>query len=222
MDELTALERTIRERLSAAEARRQESQQILSSEMAEHELRIEQFENASRHLMELVIRPYVLKLASLFPNAHRLPDVGSTGRHCACRFDHTPEYPASTKLDFGLSADGNITSIIVSYTLELLPVYFQFDGHDQLTVPLNAVDDQSVASWVSSKLLAFTDTYLQLAFVEQYQRENIFVDPVCGMSINRATAGATFEHAGRTYYFCVDECCNKFKQDPARYVARQA
>jgi YHS domain-containing protein len=221
MDDLTTLERLIRERLAATETRRQESQQNLARAMAEHELRTEQFETVSPHLMKSVIRPYMLKLASLFPNAHILPDVGSTGHHCACRFDHTAEYPASTRLDFGLSADGTITNVIVTYTLEILPVFFQFDGHDQMMVPLNAVDDRAVATWVNTKLLAFVDTYLRLGLVEQYQQENIVVDPVCGMSVNRASAGATCEHEGQVYYFCVEECCRKFRQDPAFYLGRE-
>lgn len=221
MDDLTTLQRVIQERLASAAAKRQECQQNLAHEMAEHELRTEQFETASRNLMESVIRPYMLKVASEFPNAHILPDIGSTGHHCACRFDHTPEFPASTKLDFGLSANGAITNVIVTYTLEILPVFFQFDGHDQMTVPLNTVDDRAVASWVNAKLLAFVDTYLRLGLVEQYQRENIVVDPVCGMSLNRASAGATCEHSGHVYYFCVEECCRKFKQDPARYTSQR-
>lgn len=43
-------------------------------------------------------------------------------------------------------------------------------------------------------------------------------DPVCGMSIDPATAAEQFEYAGRTYYFCSGNCLGKFKADPARYV----
>jgi YHS domain-containing protein/uncharacterized membrane protein YraQ (UPF0718 family) len=39
------------------------------------------------------------------------------------------------------------------------------------------------------------------------------VDPVCGMTVNPATA-ATGEHAGRTYYFCSDGCRTAFLTDP--------
>lgn len=220
MDDLAAFERSIEERLTSAQARRRESQQVLSCEMAEHERRTQQFEKTSARVMELIIRPYVQKLVSVFPNAHLLTDGGSTRHHSVCRFDHTPDYPASTKLDFGVSPDVKITNVIVTYTLEILPVFFEFDGHDQIAVRLSAVDEPALSSWGRAKLLAFVDTYLRLQLVEQYQQENIVVDPVCGMSLNRANARASFEHEGQTYYFCVDECCTKFKRDPARYVAR--
>ena len=47
-------------------------------------------------------------------------------------------------------------------------------------------------------------------------------DPVCGMSIEPATARHQFEHAGHTYYFCCARCREKFIADPARYLDAQA
>ena len=44
-------------------------------------------------------------------------------------------------------------------------------------------------------------------------------DPVCGMTIDPATAAATREHEGITYYFCNPGCADKFDQDAARYIA---
>jgi P-type Cu+ transporter len=43
-------------------------------------------------------------------------------------------------------------------------------------------------------------------------------DPVCGMSVNPATAKHTCEHAGNIYYFCCSQCVEKFKSDPAKYL----
>src|SRR5437879_2499704 len=42
-------------------------------------------------------------------------------------------------------------------------------------------------------------------------------DPVCGMSVNPATAKHTHEHGGKTYYFCAGSCAEKFKTDPQKY-----
>ena len=44
------------------------------------------------------------------------------------------------------------------------------------------------------------------------------VDPVCGMSVDLATAAAKVEHDGRTYYFCNPSCARKFEADPRRYL----
>src|ERR1700722_7917528 len=47
-------------------------------------------------------------------------------------------------------------------------------------------------------------------------------DPVCGMSVDPATAKQEAEHAGATYYFCSAGCRGKFVADPARFLAEPA
>ena len=43
-------------------------------------------------------------------------------------------------------------------------------------------------------------------------------DPVCGMSVDPATAKHKAEHAGATYYFCSAGCRGKFVAEPAKYL----
>jgi xanthine dehydrogenase accessory factor len=43
-------------------------------------------------------------------------------------------------------------------------------------------------------------------------------DPVCGMTVEVATARHRAEHAGRTYYFCCGGCRERFLAAPDRYV----
>ena len=43
-------------------------------------------------------------------------------------------------------------------------------------------------------------------------------DPVCGMTVEVATARHRAEHAGRTYYFCCGGCRERFLATPDRYV----
>ena len=45
------------------------------------------------------------------------------------------------------------------------------------------------------------------------------IDPVCGMTVNAARAKATYEHAGKKYFFCCAGCQAKFSADPAKYLA---
>jgi Cu+-exporting ATPase len=47
-------------------------------------------------------------------------------------------------------------------------------------------------------------------------------DPVCGMTVNTATAAGMYEREGRTYYFCSPGCREKFATDPERYLAASA
>jgi Cu+-exporting ATPase len=47
-------------------------------------------------------------------------------------------------------------------------------------------------------------------------------DPVCGMTVDPATAKHSAAHAGSTYYFCCAGCRTKFEADPERYLAKAA
>ncbi len=45
------------------------------------------------------------------------------------------------------------------------------------------------------------------------------IDPVCGMEVEETTAAGSYAYAGKTYYFCNPHCLEKFKADPAKYLA---
>jgi len=45
-------------------------------------------------------------------------------------------------------------------------------------------------------------------------------DPVCGMTIDENHAAARSEYQGQTFYFCSQDCKNKFDRDPATYADR--
>lgn len=43
-------------------------------------------------------------------------------------------------------------------------------------------------------------------------------DPVCGMMVDKATAKGHYDYKGGHYYFCSEDCLNKFKAAPEKYV----
>ncbi len=48
------------------------------------------------------------------------------------------------------------------------------------------------------------------------------IDPVCGMTVDVATARYRTTHEGRTYYFCAASCLKRFEEDPARFETARA
>ncbi len=44
------------------------------------------------------------------------------------------------------------------------------------------------------------------------------IDPVCGMTVQPATAAGSYPYNGKTYYFCCQGCLTKFQADPAKYL----
>jgi Cu+-exporting ATPase len=48
------------------------------------------------------------------------------------------------------------------------------------------------------------------------------IDPVCGMTVDPASAAGQVTHAGQTYFFCSRHCVAKFEADPERYLGGAA
>ncbi|RPI23053.1 MAG: heavy metal translocating P-type ATPase [Acidobacteria bacterium] len=44
-------------------------------------------------------------------------------------------------------------------------------------------------------------------------------DPVCGMTISTDEAVGTHKHEGKTYYFCSNQCLERFREDPESFLA---
>jgi Cu+-exporting ATPase len=44
------------------------------------------------------------------------------------------------------------------------------------------------------------------------------IDPVCGMTVQPATAAGSHVHEGKTYFFCSTGCLAKFRADPTAYL----
>ncbi len=44
------------------------------------------------------------------------------------------------------------------------------------------------------------------------------IDPVCGMTVQPATAAGSYQYQGKTYHFCATNCLTKFRTDPSYYL----
>jgi xanthine dehydrogenase accessory factor len=65
-----------------------------------------------------------------------------------------------------------------------------------------------------------TTSVLQLPIAENPALEAL--DPVCGMTVEIATAHFTSEYNGRTYYFCAAGCKRSFDKEPQKYVQAES
>ena len=48
------------------------------------------------------------------------------------------------------------------------------------------------------------------------------IDPVCGMTVNPATAAGQADYKGKTYYFCSQHCLHAFKANPGKFLGKKA
>jgi YHS domain-containing protein len=52
-------------------------------------------------------------------------------------------------------------------------------------------------------------------------RKNAFIDPVCGMSVNPASAAAKTSHNGVEIYFCAKGCKRSFEANPGKFATQK-
>jgi YHS domain-containing protein len=218
MSDIDDLKRRIEEKLAAVQERKRQKHQEIHEYVMDIQQRQQRFREVAAPLMETIVQPRLEQLASYFPNAEFVAEPGRSLLHRRLQFRHTERFPASVKLELSLSPDREVRTLVVSCDLEILPVLIQFKRHQELGLPLDTVDQEQLATWVSERLCDFLDTYLQLEHTASYHQESLVIDPVCGMRIAKAFAAAQAEHAGQTYYFCIDACRQKFENDPHRYT----
>jgi hypothetical protein len=191
MNDLNELEQKIRVKLSLVAEERQAAEETSERKTEASDLRLDAYKRAARQLMTAIIRPRIEKVVSFFPNALLSPAEADTESQWCCRFQKTAEYPASTKLSFFVSPDAGFENVLVTYDLEILPIYFRFQGHDQLAVPLDGVPAASVADWVDAKLLGFVDAYVRSQTVKQYQLSGPFTESSSNPRLPNAVGAAT-------------------------------
>ena len=51
--------------------------------------------------------------------------------------------------------------------------------------------------------------------------QDVAIDPVCGMEVNKATARHRYEHGSQPYFFCGARCREKFVAAPESYLAKR-
>ncbi|MFO0890938.1 MAG: YHS domain-containing protein [Isosphaeraceae bacterium] len=219
MNDLSLLDRRLREKKQTAQERARLHQRHMRERMGEIDRYYEDFATIADRVAEQLIRPRMELLASYFDNAEPLPGGDEAHRHhCRYRFGHTERFPATGTLDLAVCPDADSKKVVVLYSLEILPLLFRFDGSDRIEFALDGVDEPRLITWLEEQIGLAFDVLNRVEEAEPYQRDNTVTDPVCGMQINKAWASSRMEYSGETYYFCVEECREKFAGDPQRYA----
>lgn len=204
--------------VSAADQRLAEQLRQTTEEANRQQQRYQIFTEVAPQILreEIVVR--LNQLAGYFPHAtvEFVDVVGNYG--AVCRFRHTTRFPATVELRISCAHDDRVEQILCSYDLELLPVFIKFEKHDQIASPLETLERSVLRTWLDDKIVKFLETYLQLEFIDQYQRENHVTDPVSQARLNRAFAVAETTYKGQTYCFLSEQNRALFEAAPERYV----
>jgi YHS domain-containing protein len=210
-------ESRLRERLAASDESRRSQRDRLTQEMNHLDERLKRYTALADYLMKAVILPRVGKLLECFTAAPP-PKVEQTRHNLVCRFPHSDRFPATAVLELGVTRDGDAHNVALEHSHHIVPALVPVNAESHLVLPLDAVDEAKVASWVEERLLAFVDAFLKVEAADPYQQDNMVTDPVCGMRINKLHAAAEVEYHGVKYHFCAEQCRRAFEESPERYL----
>ena len=220
MSDLIGFSRRVEGRLADANRQPHWEPDEAARYMAEVGTRRERFEKHAARLNEMIVQPRLETLASYFVNASLTKN--EPAGHCSCWFGYSERFPASTKVAFAIEHDVRFEKIALSYEAWMVPVFIKLNERDKMTFALDDVQDDAVARWVEERLLEFLDAYLRIDRGGEEFDEEAATDPVCGMRINRSVAAASDSYLGHPYFFCSQECKERFSRRPTDYVEVKA
>jgi len=219
MDNLQEFKGRIEEKLAAVKEKRKHQHRRANERGMAAAERHRHFTEKGSRLMSEIIRPRLQELASYFDDAEMLDDAEL---HSGIHFRYTVGLPVTMKLVVNVNCDTPIEKVVVDCNLEVSPVTVPFNGHQEISFPLNAVDKPCLTAWLDDRLCEFVDIYLRIETDNGYREESMAIDPVCGMRVVMEFAAAKTDYQGATYYFCTDECCRKFVEAPRSYLLKPA
>ena len=212
---LTDLEK----RIDAVVARRQAQAAIdherVMREMSEFQREKELFDARSKVLFESVIEP-LLRLLSERAQAsgyQRCP--GRVEGTVKCNLDR--KVSAHIELTVGIRWHGGTQAwVVINPTL--LPILLDFPRETTMPFDVASVTDEDVSSFVEDGIVDFLELVERVGLDPRYLKDAMEVDPVCGMSVQRAKAACSADWNGETHWFCVAACRDRFLAEPQRYV----
>ena len=227
MTEIDEFKAKLRGEVESAMERIREMQDQAAEQYREMQANYAIFLDLSQRIRE-AIRPWVDAFAESLPDATPVVterDFGPAGRvfhggFVTFSLPRSERCPANINLRFGLEAGVAVDSLILFYDLEILPVFIEFERHDQIALPLDPSSVETAVEWFKQKALAFTKTYVSMFFNPDYQKGSEVPDVVLGRTFPRAFAKGQTEYRGVTHHFLflTEESQKAFEQDPTRYV----
>jgi YHS domain-containing protein len=171
--------------------------------------RLEQFGKTCDDL-KAVWRPRFEEFSKQFgENIKVTPTVTRTQREAKVEF--LTELATMT-LTLSASTDPEVTKLVLDYDLLIIPIFFEYDRHTRLEMPLDKIDRDAVGKWIDDRLVACVKAYLSMQDNQYYLSRAMVEDPISKAKLLPQDAAAKLDYQGKTYYFSSEDSLRTFKE----------
>jgi hypothetical protein len=168
------------------------------------ERQLEQWLNSLREIW----RPRLEALAGEFGDRLKTTPHVTPGRREAL-FEVTSPL-ASIKLKFTASANADVTELVLTYDLDILPILMKFERHSEIAFPLDKIDETKLTEWIDDRIITFVRTYLEMHSNQYYLKDQMVEDPIAHVRFPKFAAGATRKRGEETIYFISESTAAEF------------
>ena len=119
---------------------------------------------------------------------------------------------ARIQLRFSAAPDAEVRKLVVTYDVDIVPVLMKFDSHDELELPLDAINSAQLAEWLDDRIVDFVHTYLAMHENQYYLQDQMVQDPIAKVQFPKFAAAAKLEQNGKTIYFIDESTLREFQK----------
>jgi YHS domain-containing protein len=207
MADISSFVKRIDEQVAQARAR---VEQVQAEAQQAYEGRKQRYQTFLKVLEDLrgVAAPRLEKLGERC-KFEATPTESADGKSVVLNFQ-TPV--AKVRLRLSATHDTDVRNLVLTYDLEILPIFIKFNPHAELQIPLDKVDRATVESWLDDRLVEFAQTYVTIHFTDQYHKDHMVMDPVANVRFPKAFAQSKLDQGGKTFYFISEQTRRDFEK----------
>lgn len=180
-----------------------------AKETQEREKRLERFSRVCDELKP-IWRTRLEEFAQQFGDKVRVTPMISPARREAVVVFLTDLATVTLRLSVSTSED--VSKLVLDYELLIIPVFFDYEKHSRLEMPLDNIDQNAVGKWIDDQLISCVRSYFGLRDNEHYVRRAMVEDPITKARFLREDAAETLEHDGHTLYFSSADSLNQYRK----------
>ncbi len=119
---------------------------------------------------------------------------------------------ANVTLRLTVAPSPDVSKLVLDYDLLIIPIYFDYERHARIEMPLDKIDKAAIGKWIDDQLVSCVKAYLSIQDNEHYVKRALVEDPISKARFLKEDAKARLEHDGRTIYFSSEDSLRQYKQ----------